>query len=70
MTLRLLHYADLEAAYDVPERVGRLATAVRERRDERTVDEPGRIQDAMVAHAERAGIPTEPVDWFRGVGSA
>ncbi|MFC4407525.1 bifunctional metallophosphatase/5'-nucleotidase [Haloarchaeobius iranensis] len=37
MTLRLLHYADLEAAYDVPERVGRLATAVRERRDDRTV---------------------------------
>ncbi|WP_440989731.1 bifunctional metallophosphatase/5'-nucleotidase [Haloarchaeobius baliensis] len=37
MTLRLLHYADLEAAYDVPERVGRLATAIRERRDDRTV---------------------------------
>ncbi|WP_390293119.1 bifunctional metallophosphatase/5'-nucleotidase [Haloarchaeobius litoreus] len=37
MTLRLLHYADLEAAYDVPERVGRLATAISERRDDRTV---------------------------------
>ena len=37
MTLRLLHYADLEAAYDVPERVGRLATAIRKRRDDRTV---------------------------------
>lgn len=36
MPLRLLHYADLEAAYDVPERVGRLATAIRSRRDERS----------------------------------
>ncbi|WP_435358761.1 bifunctional metallophosphatase/5'-nucleotidase [Haloarchaeobius sp. DFWS5] len=37
MTLRLLHFADLEAAYDVPERVGRLATAVDTLRDDRTL---------------------------------
>ncbi|WP_435364201.1 bifunctional metallophosphatase/5'-nucleotidase [Haloarchaeobius sp. DYHT-AS-18] len=37
MTLRVLHYADLEAAYDVPERVGRLVTAIDELRDDHTV---------------------------------
>ncbi|WP_439026797.1 bifunctional metallophosphatase/5'-nucleotidase [Haloarchaeobius sp. DT45] len=37
MSLRLLHYADLEAAYDVPERVGRLVTAIDELRDAHTV---------------------------------
>ncbi|WP_049922727.1 bifunctional metallophosphatase/5'-nucleotidase [Halopiger djelfimassiliensis] len=37
MSLRLLHYADIENAYDDPERIGRLASVVRRRRDETTL---------------------------------
>jgi 2',3'-cyclic-nucleotide 2'-phosphodiesterase (5'-nucleotidase family) len=34
---RVLHYADLESAYDDPERIGRLAGLVRSRRDGETI---------------------------------
>lgn len=37
MSLRLLHYADIENAYDDPERIGRLAGLVDHLRDEETV---------------------------------
>ncbi|WP_123538372.1 bifunctional metallophosphatase/5'-nucleotidase [Halosimplex salinum] len=37
MALRVLHYADVEAAYDDPERVGRLAGLIDELRDDSTV---------------------------------
>jgi 2',3'-cyclic-nucleotide 2'-phosphodiesterase (5'-nucleotidase family) len=37
MALRVLHYADVEAAYDDPERIGRLAGFVDELRDEETL---------------------------------
>jgi len=37
MALRVLHYADVEAAYDDPERIGRLAGLVDELRDEETL---------------------------------
>ncbi|WP_049926609.1 5'-nucleotidase C-terminal domain-containing protein [Halopiger goleimassiliensis] len=36
-TPRLVHLADLETIYDEPERVARLAGAIRDRRDERTL---------------------------------
>ncbi|MFC4544133.1 5'-nucleotidase C-terminal domain-containing protein [Halosolutus amylolyticus] len=36
-TPRLVHVADLETIYDDPERVGRLAGAIRDRRDDRTL---------------------------------
>lgn len=36
-TPRLVHLADLETIYDDPERVGRLAGAIRDRRDDRTL---------------------------------
>jgi len=34
MTVRILHYADVENAYDTPERVGRLAGAIDALRDD------------------------------------
>jgi len=37
MSPRLLHYSDIENAYDDPERIGRLAGLLTERRDGRTV---------------------------------
>jgi 2',3'-cyclic-nucleotide 2'-phosphodiesterase (5'-nucleotidase family) len=37
MSLRLLHYADIENAYDDPERIGRLAGLIDRLRDEETV---------------------------------
>ncbi len=37
MTVRLLHYSDIENAYDDPERIGRLAGLIGDRRDERTL---------------------------------
>ena len=37
MTLRVLHYSDIENAYDDPERVGQLAGTIEARRDDRTV---------------------------------
>ncbi|SEO93978.1 5'-nucleotidase, C-terminal domain [Halogranum amylolyticum] len=37
MTLRLLHYSDLENAYDDPTRIGRLAATIDARRDDRTL---------------------------------
>lgn len=37
MSLRLLHYADIENAYDDPERIGRLAGLIGSLRDEETV---------------------------------
>jgi 2',3'-cyclic-nucleotide 2'-phosphodiesterase (5'-nucleotidase family) len=37
MSLRLLHYADIENAYDDPERIGRLAGLINRLRDEETV---------------------------------
>lgn len=37
MTLRLLHVSDLEAAFDAPERLGRLAGLVRQRRTDSTL---------------------------------
>lgn len=37
MTLRLLHYSDVENVYDSPERVGRLAGLLTEKRDEQTL---------------------------------
>ncbi|SNZ04300.1 2',3'-cyclic-nucleotide 2'-phosphodiesterase/5'-or 3'-nucleotidase, 5'-nucleotidase family [Natronoarchaeum philippinense] len=37
MALRLLHYSDVENAYDAPERIGRLAGAIERRRDSETV---------------------------------
>ncbi|WP_255195554.1 bifunctional metallophosphatase/5'-nucleotidase [Halorarius litoreus] len=37
MTLRLLHYSDIENAYDDPERLGRLAGTIDERRDDDTL---------------------------------
>ena len=37
MSLRILHYSDVEAAYDDPDRVGRLAGLIRSRRDEATL---------------------------------
>ncbi len=37
MSLRLLHYADIENAYDDPERIGRLAGLIDHLRDEETV---------------------------------
>ncbi|MFB6117816.1 bifunctional metallophosphatase/5'-nucleotidase [Halosegnis sp.] len=37
MTLRLLHYSDVENAYDAPDRIGRLAGTVRARRDADTL---------------------------------
>lgn len=37
MSLRLLHYADIENAYDDPERIGRLAGLIAHLRDEETV---------------------------------
>lgn len=35
--LRVLHYSDIEAAYDTPERVARLAGTIQERRDANTL---------------------------------
>ncbi|WP_232686013.1 bifunctional metallophosphatase/5'-nucleotidase [Halobacterium zhouii] len=37
MTVRILHYADVENAYDTPERIGRLAGAIEDHRDSDTV---------------------------------
>jgi len=37
MALRILHYSDVENAYDAPERIGRLAGAIGERRDAETL---------------------------------
>ncbi len=37
MTLRLLHYSDIENAYDDPDRIGRLAGCIDARRDRRTL---------------------------------
>jgi 2',3'-cyclic-nucleotide 2'-phosphodiesterase (5'-nucleotidase family) len=37
MTTRILHYADVENAYDTPERIGRLAGAIDSLRDDDTV---------------------------------
>ncbi|WP_423744491.1 5'-nucleotidase C-terminal domain-containing protein (plasmid) [Haladaptatus sp. SPP-AMP-3] len=37
MTLRLLHYSDIENVYDDPDRLGRLAGCIDARRDDRTV---------------------------------
>lgn len=37
MSLRLLHYSDIENAYDDPERIGRLAGLLRDRRDDATI---------------------------------
>mgnify|MGYP006275710077 FL=1 len=37
MSLRLLHYSDLENAYDDPTRIGRLAATIDARRDDRTL---------------------------------
>lgn len=37
MSLRLLHYSDIETAYDAPERIGRLAGLINERRDDTTL---------------------------------
>ncbi|WP_129112630.1 bifunctional metallophosphatase/5'-nucleotidase [Halegenticoccus tardaugens] len=37
MAVRLLHYSDLENAYDDPARIGRLAGLVADRRDDRTL---------------------------------
>lgn len=37
MSLRLLHYSDIENAYDDPDRIGRLAGLIDARRDERTL---------------------------------
>lgn len=37
MTLRILHYSDIENAYDDPERIGRLAGLVETNRDEATL---------------------------------
>ena len=37
MSLRLLHYADLENAYDDPGRIGRLAGLIDNLRDEKTI---------------------------------
>jgi len=37
MALRILHYSDVENAYDDPERVGRLAGTIDAHRDDRTV---------------------------------
>lgn len=37
MALRLLHYADIENAYDTPERIGRLAGCIDHLRDDQTI---------------------------------
>lgn len=37
MALRLLHYSDIETAYDAPERIDRLARLISERRDDTTL---------------------------------
>lgn len=37
MSLRLLHYSDIENAYDNPSRIGRLAATIAARRDDRTL---------------------------------
>ncbi|WP_256391130.1 bifunctional metallophosphatase/5'-nucleotidase [Natronoarchaeum rubrum] len=37
MALRILHYSDVENAYDAPERIGRLAGVIDERRDAETL---------------------------------
>ncbi len=37
MTLRILHYSDIENAYDDPDRIGRLAGCINANRDQRTL---------------------------------
>jgi 2',3'-cyclic-nucleotide 2'-phosphodiesterase (5'-nucleotidase family) len=66
MTLRILHYSDIESAYDDPDRIGRLAGLIEELRDEETLvvgtgdnTAPGVL--AMVTEAEQA------LDFFRAV---
>jgi 2',3'-cyclic-nucleotide 2'-phosphodiesterase (5'-nucleotidase family) len=66
MTPRILHYSDIETAYDDPERIGRLAGLIEELRDEETLvvgtgdnTAPGVL--AMVTEAEQA------LDFFRAV---
>jgi 2',3'-cyclic-nucleotide 2'-phosphodiesterase (5'-nucleotidase family) len=66
MAVRILHYSDIENAYDEPERVGRIAGLIEELRDETTIvvgtgdnTAPGVL--AMVTEAEQA------LDFFCGV---
>ena len=66
MAPRLLHYSDIENAYDTPERIGRLAGLISDRRDEGALvvgtgdnTAPGVL--AMVTEAQQA------LDFFRGV---
>ena len=64
--MRLLHYSDIENAYDHPERIGRLAGCIEERRDDRTVvvgtgDDLG---PCVLAMAEKG---RQSLDFFRAV---
>jgi 2',3'-cyclic-nucleotide 2'-phosphodiesterase (5'-nucleotidase family) len=66
MGLRVLHYADVEVAYDDPERIGRLAGLVGELRDEDTVvsgagDNVGPGVLSLVTRGRQA------LDYFRAV---
>jgi 2',3'-cyclic-nucleotide 2'-phosphodiesterase (5'-nucleotidase family) len=69
MGLRLLQYADLETAYDDPERIGRLAGLIEERRDSGTVvcgagDNTGPGVLSVVTQGQQA------LDFFRRVKPA
>ncbi|WP_135366566.1 bifunctional metallophosphatase/5'-nucleotidase [Halosimplex halophilum] len=66
MPLRVLHYADVEAAYDDPERIGRLAGLVDQLRDDATLvcgggDDTGPGVLSVVTDGRQS------LDFFRGV---
>ncbi|WP_435333218.1 bifunctional metallophosphatase/5'-nucleotidase [Haloarchaeobius sp. TZWWS8] len=66
MSLRLLHFADLEAAYDVPERVGRVVTAIETLRDESTVVTGGG-DDTSPSVLSMATAGRQSLDFFEAV---
>ena len=66
MPLRLLHYSDIENAYDNPERIGHLAGLINDLRDQQTVVTGGGDNTApsvlsLVTHGQQA------LDFFRAI---
>lgn len=67
--MRLLHYSDVENAYDHPERIGRLAGCIESQRDERTVvvGTGDNLGPCVLAMAEEG---RQSLDFFRAVEPA